>query len=109
MLKKTLSDEFDKILLGSIEESLKKVLGEKATGVLLRHLESDKWLNMDEIPHKIEIFNSCLTELLGSNITQTIERFVIKALSSKLQLEYEEKEELRFIDRVQKLRKRFEG
>lgn len=101
-------EEFDTAFLDVIDNCLRQVFGEKTSQAILLHFERNKGLKREEIPCRIEEFNSGLAELMERG-APVLERMFIKFLCSKLQLEYESNPELTFTDHVQKLRKRFEG
>lgn len=100
--------EFDGVFLEVVEDSLRQVLGERAVKLILLHLERENGLKREEIPSNIDAFSSGLAELIGVG-APFLERLVIKLLCSRLKLVYEAKSELRFTDRVERLRKRYEG
>jgi len=103
--------EFDTVFLEAVEEGLGQVLGESAARAILLHLERHKGLRRKEISHNTKEFSSCLTEPLGSDAAQLLERVMIKILCSRLQLDSDENPnmEFKFSEHVQRLRERFEG
>jgi len=107
--EKGLSDEFSRVLLGSIEEGLVQILGETAANTILTHLERHKRLKREEIPHKVEEFSYNLTELLGPVVTHILERLSLKLLCSKLQIEYDMNSDCTFTEYIHELKKRFEA
>ena len=100
--------EFDRVFLDAVDAVFCQVFGEVTAQMIFLHLERNKGLKREEIPRKVEEFNSDLTELLGSG-AHILERLIIRLLCYKLQMEYDAKLALNFTDYVQWLRKRVEG
>jgi len=103
--------EFDAAFLEAVDGGLSQVLGEAAAGTILLHMERHRGLEREEVLHNVEEFSSCLTELLGSDAAQLLERVMIKILCSRLQLDSDDNPnmEFKFSEHVQRLRERFEG
>jgi len=107
--KASKQNDFRMIFLEGIDEALRAVFGETAARAILLHLETKKGLKREDISSNPEGFSSGLADLLSSYSARVLETHVIRILCSKLMLEYDEKQTLRFADHVQELRNRFEG
>jgi len=94
------------LFLKAVDEGLKQVFKETGAQVIYSFIENKHHLKRESIAEKPEDFSACLEGLLGS-AAPVIETLILKNLCSKLQLEYEEKNEYRFSDYVRELRERF--
>jgi len=99
--------EFDKILLESIEDCLKQVFGESTGKAILAFLEKNQCFKREEIPRRVEDFSTGLSQLMG-RAAPVLKGLIVKFLCFKLGLEYDGKQELKFVDYIQALRNRFE-
>lgn len=48
--------EFEKLLIKSVDDSLKGTFGEVPTDIIYKHLERNHSLKQEEIPKKLEVF-----------------------------------------------------
>ncbi len=76
------SKDFDKLLLGSIDEALLS-LGESIQQSIYFHLEKTFHLKRDDIPSKLERFQEGLEKIFGLG-ARFIEILVMKSLYAKI-------------------------
>jgi len=103
-------NEFRKVLLETIDKSLKQVLGETATQTIYFHLEQKHHLKREDIPDNLEDFRFTLEKIFGIGAL-VIEKTIMENLHSRLSLnnknlglKYESKEQFNFIDYITDLR-----
>jgi hypothetical protein len=95
--------EFEKLLIKSIDDSLKDTFGEVAAQIIYKHLEKNHSLKKEEIPKKLEVFTEALEKYLNSGVI-VVEDLVLKKLCSNLGFERPREECLSFVDYVTKLK-----
>jgi len=96
-------EEFERILLETIDESMVQVFGETSTRVICDYLKINHGLRKEDIPENLEIFSSSLEKMFGFGAT-LLEKIVLKKLYMKLGLKYEEKEGYKFLDYIKELK-----
>jgi len=96
--------KFEKLLIKSVDDSLKDTFGEVAADIIYKHLERNHSLKKEEIPKKLEAFIEGLEKYLNSGVI-VVEGLVLKKLCSNLGLERPREERLSFVDYVTKLRR----
>ena len=99
--------DFDGLLLGTIEDILRKVLGEPSMNLILQRIEKGRSLRREEIPRRAATFALALHEILGVG-SVLIEMSILRSLHSMLGLKFEDGER-GFTEHVEELRRRFEG
>jgi len=77
---------FDRLLLETIDNSLKEVLTKDAALTVYAYLKSNYALDQKEIPEKLEIFNEGLHDFLSSG-AYAAEHVILENLCSNLQLD----------------------
>jgi len=82
-------EAFNHHLAGSIEVSLKKILGEVAGEAFLQKLEKQHLLKRGDIPLRLEEFVTLLGEIFGSKSASIIGAFMMQEFYSRLGLKYE--------------------
>jgi hypothetical protein len=60
--------KFEKLLIKSVDDSLKDTFGEVATEIIYKHLERNNSLKQEEIPKKLEVFIEGLGKFLNSGV-----------------------------------------
>jgi len=95
--------KFDKLLIKSVDESLKDTFGEIATDIIYKHLERNYSLKQEEIPKKLEVFLEGLEKFFSSGAT-VVEGLVLERLCSSLGLEYPSEERYSFKEYITKLK-----
>lgn len=98
--------KFEKLLIKSVDDSLKDTFGETATTIIYKHLEKMHSLKQEEIPKKLEVFIEGLEEFLSSGAT-VVEGMVLKNLCSNLGIERPSEEKPSFVDYVTKLKRMY--
>ena len=96
--------KFEKLLIKSVDDSLKDTFGEPATEIIYKHLERKHSLKQEEIPKKLEVFVEGLEEFFSSGAT-LVEGIVLKELCSNLGIELPNRGRSNFVDYVAKLKK----
>jgi len=99
--------DFDGLLLGTIEDTMRKVLSEPSMNLILQHIEKRRSLKREEIPRRAATFALALHEILGQG-SVLIEMSILRSLHSRLGLKFEDGER-GFTEHIEELRRRFEG
>jgi hypothetical protein len=103
-------DEFDKLLLETIEDVLSECLGDANAQIIYNFLEQ-RSCTLLEIPQKPDVFSRELRMLLGSGSSQILgsgailEETILEVLSYKMGVTPNVKAPVRFADYVRKLKK----
>ena len=98
------ANNFDKLLIKSIDVALKEIFGDTGASLIYNHLQRDHSLKPENIPERLEDFESGLKEFLNSGAWVT-ERIALKTLYSSFGLEYQNQVNYGFSDHVAKLKK----
>jgi len=96
--------KFEKLLIKSVDDSLKDTFGEIATEIIYKHLERNHSLKQEEIPKKLEVFIEGLEKFLNSGAI-VVEGLVLEKLCLNLGLERPSEEHPSLIHYVTKLRR----
>lgn len=83
MHSSNLDTEFRKLVLAAIDETIHGVLGDRPCEVLFERLDSDFHLKYEEIPDRLEDFQTALDALLGAG-SPILVRAIIHRLCGKL-------------------------
>jgi hypothetical protein len=103
-------DEFDKLLLKTIDDVLRECLGETNARIVFNYLEKRSCAVL-EIPLKLEVFSRELRMLLGSGSDQILgsgailEETVVEVLCHKIGVKPSVRTPINFPDYVRKLKK----
>ena len=84
--------EFDRLLLKTIDNSLKEVFTENAALTIYAFLESNCALNQEDIPEKLDLFVDGLHKFLSTG-AYAVERVILENLCSNLNCEVQLSEE----------------
>jgi hypothetical protein len=95
-------EEFNRLLLRTIDENLKHIFRETATHIIYQFLENNYSLKREEIPEKLETFMEGLQEFFRSG-AHMIEQSILVELHMKLGLRYKSREGYRFMDYIDDL------
>ena len=98
--------KFEKLLIKSVDDSLKDTFGETAAEIIYKHLERKHSLKPEEIPKKLEVFTEGLEEFLSSGAT-VVEGMVLEKLCSNLGIERPSEALSNFLGCVTKLKKTY--
>ncbi|MDH5389880.1 MAG: hypothetical protein OEX10_01840 [Candidatus Bathyarchaeota archaeon] len=98
--------KFEKLLIKSVDDSLKDTFGETAAEIIYKHLERKHSLKQEEIPKKLEVFIEGLEEFLSSGAT-VVEGMVLEKLCSNLGIERPSEALSNFLGCVTKLKKTY--
>jgi len=102
-------DEFERLLLKTIDETLRYTFGDVTTQAIYDYLEK-KSCPISEIPRKLNTFSIELRMILGTGRRQILgsaailEKTILKKLCLKLGIEFNEKGPVVFSDYIKKLR-----
>jgi hypothetical protein len=97
---------FEKLLIKSVDDTLKDTFGESATEVIYKYLKKNHSLKQEEIPMKLEVFVEGLEKFFSSGAA-VVEKIVLKKLCSNLEIECTNKGLSNFGDYVTKLKKTY--
>lgn len=97
--------DFDSVLLGTIEDVLRRVFSDLSVELILQHVERGRALKREEIPTRVAAFALALHEIFGEG-SALLERSILGCLHSRLGLKLEG-ESHGFTDQVEELRRRF--
>jgi hypothetical protein len=104
-------DEFDKLLVKTIDKTFRYVLGDQNALIVYRYLEKVS-CPMRETPEKLDLFSAALRDLLGTGrgqilgVPAILEDAIVEALSSELGLKPDGKSRV-FEDRVRRLKEKY--
>lgn len=98
--------KFEKLLIKSVDDSLKDTFGETAAEIIYKHLERQHSLKQEEIPKKLEAFIEGLEEFLSSGAT-VVGGMVLEKLFSNLGIERPSEALSNFVGCVTKLKKKY--
>ncbi len=84
-------NDFDRILVESVDESLSGLLGQRATLALFNHWERFYAIQRDQIPDKLDEFSMALDRTFGLAANKAVVKKVVERLYSKFGLEFEER------------------
>ena len=90
--------DFDKTLLEAVDHALLS-LGESPRKAIYYHLDKSFKLHKEEIPVNTCEFSQALSTIFGPG-AEVIKKIIVKNLYSKLNLDFEEKTCLEFVDYV---------
>jgi len=90
-------EEFNKLLLQTIDENLKQIFRETATHIIYQFLENNYSLKREKIPENLETFMEGLREFFRSG-AHVIEQSILVELHMKLGLKYKSREGYGFMD-----------
>jgi hypothetical protein len=103
-------DEFDRLLLETIDDVLKECLGDVNAQIIYNFLER-RSCSMLEIPQKLDVFSRELRMLLGSGSSQILgsgailEETILEVLCHKIGVTPNVKAPVKFAECVRKLKK----
>jgi len=96
-------ESFEEILIEAVDSGL-LILGESARKSIYFHLDRDFSLQKQKIPENPEALENALESIFGVGAL-VIEISILKNLTAKLGLEFEERKSFNFTDSVNKVRK----
>ena len=97
-------DDFKKILLSAVDESLSS-LGDSSKQAIFYHLESSFNLKKENIPSNLTEFKYALEGIFGTGATY-LEKLIAKRLCEKLGLNFDDVENLDFLNCMDAVKKR---
>ena len=112
--KVKVSDKFDDLLLLSIDETMKYVLGEANAAIIYRYLEENS-CSKEEIPQNLDLFSSALRDLIGNGRGQMLgaacilEETIAETFALKLGKTFGEKHPFDFVGYINRLKEMCSG
>jgi len=103
------SNKFDDLLLGVIDETMKYILGEANANIIYNYLESQS-CSRREIPQNIDYFSSALRDLIGTGRGQMLgaacilEETIAETLALRLGQRFLKKQPFVFADYISALK-----
>lgn len=76
-------NEFNRLLVMTIDNSLREVFNENATSAIYTYLEKNYALSQEEIPQKLDLFTDGLHKFLSTGAF-AVEHFILENLCSRL-------------------------
>jgi len=107
LLSSNKTQPFGEILLESIDDSL-QILGEEPKNAVYQYLSTIQSLDKQDIPDRLEDFQSGLKSALGG-AARVVERLILRKLFQKIGSTFKETSEYEFAEHVNEARRRFEG
>jgi hypothetical protein len=104
-------DEFDEILLKTVDKTIRYMLGDRNALIIYDYLEKSS-CPMQEIPRRLDLFSARLRDLLGTSRGQILgaptilEDAIVETLSQELGLTLEQGPGV-FRDRIRRLKERY--
>jgi len=99
--------EFRSLLLASVDEVIREVLGERPLRAVFSSLKRSFNIKREEIPERLEDFQKALAELFG-NGAPVITRAVARRLCRRLGIPYYERSDYDFKMYVEDCKRRYE-
>jgi hypothetical protein len=98
-------ESFEKVILQTIDNVLKKVLGEGVANIITIYAKKGDHSKWEEDPERVKALLDALRDLVGLS-SRIVEHMILKNLYSLLELNFEEKANYDFFDYIRELRKR---
>jgi hypothetical protein len=104
-------DEFDELLVKTIDKTFRYVLGDRNALIIYEYLRKVS-CPIQEIPKKLDLFSTALRKLLGTSrgqilgVPAVLEDAIVQALASELGLKPDEKSGV-FESRIRKLKEKY--
>jgi hypothetical protein len=104
-------DEFDEVLLKTVDKTLRHILGDRNALIIYDYLEKS-FCPIHEIPRRLDLFSAKLRDLLGTSrgqilgVPSILEDAIVEALSRELGLS-PEKGPAVLQDRIRRLKERY--
>ncbi len=99
--------KFRQLLLESIDESIRSILGDAIPGAVFARLLKDLNLRREEILERIEDFQNGLERILGSVSASVMTRAIIRTFCGKLQIPYHRRDGFSFKMYVEDCERRY--
>jgi len=99
--------KFRQLLLESIDESVRSILGDAILRAFFARLLKDFNLRREEILERIEDFQNGLERIFGSVSASVMTRAIIRTFCGKLQIPYHRSDEFSFKMYVEDCRRRY--
>lgn len=107
MNKSEAESKFRQLLLESIDESIRSILGYAIPAAFFTRLLKDNNLRREEIAQRIEDFQNGLEKVFGSVSASVMTRAIIRTFCGKLQIPYHPRSGFSFKMYVEDCRRRF--
>jgi hypothetical protein len=83
--------EFERLLLGSIDDGLADILGEQFKETFYRHIEQKFHISKSSLPNRLDVLASALSAVLGDTGGLVMGRAIAKRFYSRLGLRFIQK------------------
>jgi hypothetical protein len=103
-----LAENFDSLLLESIDETVRGVLGEAPLQAMFYSLEKHLSLRREEVPRKLGDFEKGLVALFGRRSAPIVIRMIVRNLCGKLEIPYQQRSEYDFKMYVEECKRKYE-
>jgi hypothetical protein len=104
-----LDGKFDSLLLESIDETVRGVLGEGPLLAMFYSLEKRLGIRRGEIPERLEDFQRGLMTLFGRSAAPIISRAIVRTLCGKLEIPYQQRSDYDFKTYIEECRREYGG
>jgi len=102
------SGKFDSLLLESIDETVRGVLGEAPLQAMFYSFDKHLGLRREQIPERLEDFQNGLVRLFGRSAGAIIGRAILRTLCGKLEIPYQQRSDLDFKTYVEECKRKYE-
>jgi len=101
-------EKFNSLLLESIDESVRGVLGEGPLQAMFYSLEKHLGLRREEIPSRLQDFEKGLVDLFDRRPASVLIRMIVRNLCSKLEISYYQRSDFDLKTYVEECKRRYE-
>jgi hypothetical protein len=103
-----LAEKFDSLLLESIDETVRGVLGEAPLQTMFYSLEKHLGLRREEVPARLGDFEKGLVALFGRRSAPVVIRMIVRNLCGKLGIPYQQRTDCDFKTYVEECKRKYE-
>lgn len=103
-----MAGKFDSLLLESIDETVRGVLGEAPLEAMFYSLEKHLGLRREEVPGRPGDFEKGLVALFGRRPAPVVIRMIVRNLCGKLEIPYHQRSDYDFKTYVEECKRMYE-
>ena len=103
-----MAEGFDSLLLESIDETVRGVLGEAPLQAMFYALEKHRGLRREEVPRRLGDFEKELVVLFGRRSAPVVMRMIVRDLCGKLGIPYQQRSDCDFKTYVEECKRKYE-
>ena len=106
------SNEFDKLLISVIDETIKYVMGDLNAYTIFKHIE-ENYCCKEEIPERLKFFSSALRDLIGTGRGQMLgaasilEETIAESLALKIGKQFKVEPPINFPEYIGNIKKTY--